>query len=268
LEQQMRRPRVLTLVLAAVCGVATTGCGPSGSGSSASSSRSGSGAVSGTITVFAAASLKESFTGLGRQFESRHAGTKVVFNFGPSSGLAAQIAQGAPADVFASASTKNMTRVTDAELASSATTFARNVMALAVPVTNPARVTQLSDLGRPAVKVAVCQSTVPCGTTAAKVFANAGLKVTAVSQEVDVKAVLAKVTLGEVDAGVVYVTDLRSAGAKVKGIAIPEDMNASTDYPIATLSTSANKTTAQAFTDLVLSDQGTSALARAGFSRP
>ena len=263
----MRRRRVLVLVVAALCGVAT-GCGASGTGSSASSSNAGSGGVSGTITVFAAASLKESFTGLGRQFESAHPRTKVVFNFGPSSGLAAQIAQGAPADVFASASPKNMTQVTHAGLAPSATTFARNVMAVAVPPTNPGRVTQLSDLGKPAVKVALCQSSVPCGATAAKVFANAGVKVTPVSQEVDVKAVLAKVTLGEVDAGVVYVTDVRSAGAKVKGIGIPDDVNASTDYPIATLSTSANKATAQAFTDLVLSDQGASALARAGFAKP
>ena len=264
----MRRRRVLALVLAAVCAVATTGCGASGSGSSAPPPGSAASGVSGTITVFAAASLKESFTGLGRQFESAHPGTKVVFNFGPSSGLAAQITQGAPADVFASASPKNMTQLTDAGLAPSATTFVRNVMTVAVPPTNPGRVTQLSDLAKPAVKVALCQSSVPCGATAAKVFANAGVKVTPVSQEVDVKAVLAKVTLGEVDAGVVYVTDVRSAGAKVKGIRIPDDVNASTEYPIATLSTSANKATAQAFTDLVLSDQGASALARAGFAKP
>ena len=261
----MSRLRVLALVVAVA---SLAGCGSSGSGAAASSSDSASAAVSGTITVFAAASLKESFTGLGRQFESTHPGTKVVFNFGPSSGLAAQITQGAPADVFASASPKNMAQVTDAGAASSATPFARNVMEIAVPVTNPGKVMQLSDLARPGVKVALCQSSVPCGVTAAKVFTNAKLRVTPVSQEVDVKAVLSKVTLGEVDAGIVYVTDLRSAGDKVKGIEIPDGVNASTDYPIATLSKSANKATAQAFTDLVLSGQGASALARAGFARP
>jgi molybdate transport system substrate-binding protein len=218
--------------------------------------------------VFAAASLKESFTALGRRFEAAHPGSRVVFNFGPSSGLAAQITQGAPADVFASASPKNMTQVTDAGVAPVARTFARNVLEIAVPVTNPGRVARLSDLGRPAVKVAVCQPAVPCGVTAAKVFANANLKAAPVSQEVDVKAVLSKVTLGEVDAGLVYVTDVRSAGRKVQGIPIPDDVNAATDYPIATLSTSKNKSTAQAFTDLVLSPQGATALAEAGFARP
>jgi molybdate transport system substrate-binding protein len=153
-------------------------------------------------------------------------------------------------------------------VASAARTFARNQLEIAVPATNPGRVARLSDLGRPSVKVALCQASVPCGATAARVFANAGLRVTPVSQEVDVKAVLAKVTLGEVDAGLVYVTDVRAAGRKVRGIAIPDDVNAATEYPIATLSTSRNRSTAQAFTDLVLSPQGAGALAEAGFARP
>jgi molybdate transport system substrate-binding protein len=265
----MRRARVLPLVAAALAGL-LAGCGSSGSasGTSASSSARATGGVSGTITVFAAASLKESFTSLGRRFESDHPGTRVVFNFGPSSGLAAQITQGAPADVFASASPKNMTQVTHAGVAETARTFARNALEIAVPVTNPGRVTRLSDLSRPTVKVAVCQRAVPCGAIAEEVFANARLTVTPVSQEVDVKAVLSKVTLGEVDAGLVYVTDVRSAGRKVHGIPIPDDVNASTSYPIATLSTSKNKATAQAFTDLVLSSQGATALAEAGFARP
>jgi molybdate transport system substrate-binding protein len=254
-------PLALALVLA--------GCGaPIGGGTASSTSRAGSAAPSGTITVFAAASLKESFTTLGRQFERAHPGTTVVFSFGPSPGLATQITQGAPADVFAAASPTTMAQVTRAGVAASPTTFAANAMEIAVPAANPARVTRLSDLARPGVTVALCQSAVPCGSSATKVFANAGLRVTPVTEEVDVKAVLSKVTLGEVDAGVVYVTDLRAAGRKVRGVPIPDDVNASTSYPIATLTTSANKGTAQAFTAYVLSAAGTTVLARAGFTRP
>src|SRR3954454_3932692 len=263
----MRR-RLVPAMAAAVVGLAVAGCASSGSGAATSTSRDGSAAPSGTITVFAAASLKESFTTLGRQFERAHPGTRVVFSFGPSSGLATQITQGAPADVFASASPTTMAQVTKAAAASSPTTFAKNVMAIAVPAANPAKVTNLSGLAQPGVKVAPCQATVPCGATAAKVFANAGLRVTPVSQEVDVKAVLSKVTLGEVDAGVVYVTDVRSAGAKVRGVPIPDGVNASTSYPIATLTGSKNKATAQAFTDEVLSGDGAAALKAAGFGGP
>lgn len=269
----MRRT-VIVLASGATAAVLVAGCGSSSvtSGSPASSatrsSRSSPAAVSGTVNVFAAASLKEAFTSLRSQFETAHPGARVVMNFGPSSGLATQIIQGAPADVFASASTRNMTQVTDAGAATSPTTFASNVMEIAVPAKNPAHITALSDLGRPGVKVAVCQPAVPCGATAQKAFANAGLAITPVSLEVDVKAVLSKVILGEVDAGVVYVTDVRSAGDKVKGVKIPDDVNASTSYPIATLTESGNKATAQAFTDYVLSAQGTAALAAAGFAKP
>jgi molybdate transport system substrate-binding protein len=224
--------------------------------------------MSGTINVFAAASLKEAFTTLGQQFEAAHPGTKVVLSFGPSSGLATQITQGAPADVFASASTKNMDQVVRAAAATSPTDFASNVMEIAVPAKNPAGITTLSDLARSGVKVALCQKAVPCGTTAVKVFTKARLTLTPVTQEVDVKAVLTKVTLGEVDAGVVYLTDVRAAGAKVKGIEIPANLNASTRYPIATLTRAPNKATAQAFTDYVLSPDGAGVLSAAGFARP
>jgi len=191
-----------------------------------------------------------------------------VFNFGPSSGLATQITAGAPADVFASASTKNMDQVIKAAAATSSTNFASNVMEIAVPPTNPADVTGLSDLANPAVKVALCQVAVPCGATVAKVFKNAKLTVTPVTQEIDVKAVLTLVTLGEVDAGVVYVTDVRAAGATVKGIQIPATVNASTVYPIVTLTKAPNKAAAAAFTDYVLSADGVSILTADGFAKP
>lgn len=263
--------RRTTLTVVATAGLLMAGCGsPSTPAVSPATASAGSSspALSGTVNVFAAASLKEAFTQLGRQFEAAHAGTKVVFNFGPTSGLATQINQGAPADVFASASTKNMDQVVAAGSAASPTNFASNVMQIAVPPNNPAGVTQLSDLARSEVKVALCQAAVPCGATAAKVFTSAKLTVTPVTSEVDVKSVLAKVTLGEVDAGLVYVTDVRAAGAKVKGIVIPADVNASTQYPIATLTKAPNKATAQAFTDYVLSADGASVLTAAGFAKP
>jgi molybdate transport system substrate-binding protein len=256
----------------AAAGLLLTGCDwsstPAGTSPGSSALTSGPASLSGTVNVFAAASLKEAFTKLGRQFETAHPGVKVVFNFGPSSGLATQIGQGAPADVFASASPKNMGMVVSAGLTASSTDFASNVMQIAVPPDNPAKVTQLSDLARPAVKVALCQEAVPCGVTAAKVFTKARLTVNPASQELDVKAVLTKVTLGEVDAGVVYVTDVRAAGAKVKGIDIPGGVNASTRYPIATLTKAPNKATARAFTDYVLSADGAGVLTAAAFARP
>jgi molybdate transport system substrate-binding protein len=241
------------------------GCGSSSS--SAAPATSGSG-LSSSITVFAAASLTESFTTLGKQFEAANPGVTVTFSFAASSALATQITNGAPADVFASASAKNMDQVVTAGYATSPTTFAKNVMEIAVPLANPANVTSLDDLAKSTVKVALCQPQVPCGNTAEKVFTNAKITVTPVTEEPDVKSVLSKVTLGEVDAGVVYVTDVRAAGSKVKGIEIPADVNASTSYPIAAVSKSQNLAVAQAFVAYVLSPAGATLLAADGFENP
>jgi molybdate transport system substrate-binding protein len=244
---------------------AAVGCGGS---SAAGSDRPTGAALHGRVTVFAAASLTEAFTTLGRRFEVAHPGVKVVFDFGPSSGLAEQIVQGAPADVFASASAKNMDQVVSAHLALAPTPFAKNVMEVAVPPANPAHVRRLSDLARRGVKVALCQAQVPCGTTARTVLANARLAVRPVTEEVDVKSVLTKVELDEVDAGLVYVTDVRAAGDKVDGISIPAAVNASTTYPIAAVRTSHNGRAARAFVAYVLSAPGTAVLTAAGFERP
>jgi molybdate transport system substrate-binding protein len=224
--------------------------------------------VKGTVTVFAAASLREGFTRLGAQFEGAHPGTEVVLSFGPSSGLAAQINGGAPADVFASASTTNMDQVVKAGGASRSTTFARNTMQIAVPAANPAGITGVADLARSGVKVAVCQPAVPCGVGAATVFAKAAVSVTPVTHEADVKGVLTKVSLGEADAGLVYVTDVRSAGATVQGVTIPAGLNASTAYPIAALTAAPNAAGARAFTAYVLSPAGARVMAEGGFSGP
>jgi molybdate transport system substrate-binding protein len=245
---------------------ATTSAAPATT--SASASASSSAALSGSITVFAASSLKEAFTTLGQQFEAANPGTKVTFSFGASSTLATQITSGAPADVFASASPKNMTQVVTAGDAANPTNFVKNVMEIAVPPSNPGHVTGVADLGKSSVKVALCQPQVPCGTVAAKVFTNAKVTVKPVTLQPDVKSVLTQVELGNVDAGVVYVTDVNAAGAKVKGIMIPDAVNASTEYPIAALSHSANSALAQAFVAYVLSDAGQSVLTADKFEKP
>lgn len=251
----MTRRRSTAAAVAVLVAATTAGCG-------------GGGKHDRTVTVFAAASLTEAFTALGHAFEVKHPGTKVVFDFGPSSGLATQIVQGAPADVFASASTKNMDQVQQAGEVADPTPFAKNVMEIAVPPGNPAHVAAVADLAKRSVKVALCQAQVPCGATAAKVLANARVHVSAVTQEVDVKSVLAKVTLGEVDAGIVYVTDVRAAGAKVRGVPIPAAVNASTTYPIGVLAHAPHAAGARSFVDFVLSSAGAAALVAAGFEKP
>ena len=264
----MRRPVVLLAAVAAGGALLLSGCGSSSDAGSSSSSSASASSPTGTVTVFAAASLTESFTTLGKQFEADHPGVTVKFNFGPSSGLAESISQGAPADVFASASTKNMDSMVKAGDASDPKTFVKNAMEIAVPPDNPAKIATVQDLAKPGVKVALCQPQVPCGAIAQLVFQNANVTVTPKTLGVDVKAVLTTVRLGEVDAGVVYKTDVQAAGTKVRGIQIPDDVNASTSYPIATLRKAPNPDTAKAFVDYVLSDKGTEVLTKAGFSQP
>ncbi len=235
---------------------------PVGGGSSASA------AVSGTVNVFAASSLTEAFTTIAKRFEAANPGVKIKLNFGASSDLANSINQGAPADVFASASPNNMKQVSDAGGASGGTNFTKNFMDIAVPPNNPAGITGVADLARKGVKVALCAAQVPCGKTAARVFTNAKITVKPVTLEQNVKSALTKVELGEVDAGVVYVTDVKAAGSKVKGILIPANVNASTEYPIAALTKAANPGGAKAFVAYVLSPATQSVLAAAGFEKP
>ena len=269
----------LTVVAVGLAGI--TACSSSSSGSSpgspapasasspaAAASASSPASLSGSITVFAASSLKEAFTTIGKQFEALHPGVKVTFSFGASSTLATQIINGAPADVFASASPKNMHEVVAAGAASNPVNFAKNVMEVAVPPSNPAQVTSVNDLAKSSVKTALCEPKVPCGVTAAEVFKNANITVKPVTLQPDVKSVLTQVELGNVDAGVVYVTDVHSAGTKVTGVPIPDSVNASTEYPIAAISKSANMAAAQAFVAYVTSSAGESVLAAAEFEAP
>ena len=254
-----------------VAGVAVValaaGCSSSGSSSPASTSSSAS-ASTAAITVFAAASLTGTFTQLGKQFEAAHPGDTVKFSFGPSSGLATQITSGAPADVFASAAPANMQQVVSAGDASGSQTFAKNKMEVAVPPNNPAKVTSVNDLAKKSVKVALCQPQVPCGVVAAEVFKNAGITVKPVTlaDGREVGADPGRTRQRRCGHGL---RDRReAAGTKVKGMTIPASENASTLYPIATISSSKHKSEAQAFVAYVLSPAGQQVLAAAGFEKP
>ncbi|ONI68357.1 molybdate ABC transporter substrate-binding protein [Kribbella sp. ALI-6-A] len=253
--------RTVAAGLIAVAALALTACGSDASAGSAS----GGASVSGTVNVFAAASLTGSFSQLGKDFEKAHPGVRVVFNFGGSSALAQQINQGAPADVFASAAPKNLDQVTDK---GTATTFARNQLQIAVPKGNPGKVAGLADFTDAGRKIALCAEQVPCGAAAQKVFAAAKLTPRPDTLEQDVKAALTKVSLGEVDAALVYRTDVLAAADKVEGIEFPEAAQAVNDYPIATLTKAPNADGAKAFVDFVLSEQGRKVLTDAGFEAP
>jgi len=249
--------------------LAVSACSSSGDSSAKADSSSGSSKPSGTVTVFAAASLKESFTTLGKEFEKKHPGTKVTFSFGGSDSLAASITGGAPADVFASASPKTMKIVTDAkDAAGTPATFVRNQLEIATLPGNPDKIASLKDLTRSGLKVVLCDKEVPCGAAAQKALDASGLKLTPVSYEQDVKSALTKVELNEADASVVYRTDVHAAGDKVEGVEFPESAEAVNDYPIVLLKGSRNADTAKAFINLVRSAAGRRVLTGAGFLKP
>ena len=270
----------LALALSAAALVVLTSC----TGSAASSSdgaRSSPAAdapdeVTGALTVFAAASLTDVFTDLGNRLEQAHAGLDVTFNFAGSSALATQITQGAPADVFASADEAQMAKVADVGLAADPGVFASNPLMLVVPAANPLGIAPTAGGGPPSlaelldhdVTMAVCAPQVPCGAAAAKVLGAAGMSAYPDTYEDDVRAVLTKVELGEVDAGLVYVSDVHAAGDKVLAFGFSESFQAINRYPISLLTDTAHRDAAQAFVDLVLSDEGRQVLRDAGFQEP
>ncbi|WP_416983772.1 molybdate ABC transporter substrate-binding protein [Streptomyces sp. T028] len=269
-ERRTRRAvQVTGAGVAALLALSACSSDDSGDTSAKSGSSSASPKLSGTVTVFAAASLKESFTTLGEEFEKAHPGTKVTFNFGGSDTLAASITGGAPADVFASASPKTMAIVTDAkDNATEPVTFVRNQLEIATLPGNPDKVSSLKDLTKSGLKVVLCDKEVPCGAAAQKALEASGLKLTPVSYEQDVKAALTKVELKEADAAVVYKTDVHAAGDKVEGVEFPESADAINDYPIALLKDAPNAEAAKAFIALVRSADGQKVLTEAGFLQP
>lgn len=226
-------------------------------------------AVSGEVVVFAAASLTDAFTELGDAFTAANPDASVIFNFAASSELVAQIVEGAPADVFASADLRNMTRLTDAGgQAAEPVIFASNRSEIVVAPGNPLGITGLEDLADDELILVVCAPEVPCGAYASQIFENAGIDPVADSYEENVRAVLGKVMLGEADAGIVYATDVIAADDAAEGVPIPADVNVEARYPIAVTSESPNPEGAQAFIDFVLDDTGQAILAGYGFSSP
>ena len=229
----------------------------------------GSPAQAATVSVLAAASLTEAFRTIGKAFEAAHPGTTVEFNFAGSSTLARQIVEGAPADVFASADDENMKKVVDTgDVAGTPQRFVRNGLALVVPRGNPKHVKSLADLARPGLIVSLAAPGVPVGRYAAEAFAKANTPVPDASREADVKAVVTRVSMGEADAGVVYVTDVGAGGDKVEAVPIPEAQNVHASYPIAVLKGAPNPPGARDFVAYVLSPSGQRVLAASGFLPP
>jgi molybdate transport system substrate-binding protein len=263
----MRRAGVRRLVAGLlVLGVCATGC--TGQGPSSAQGAEGRG-MSGRLVVFAASSLTESFQRLGREFEARHPGVDVAFSFDGSSTLAPQVIAGAPADVFAAADRRTMARVAAAgATAAQPALFARNRLQIAVPPQNPGNVHSLADFAREGLELSVCAPAVPCGAAAQRAFAAAGVTARPDTLEQEVKAVLTKVELGEVDAGLVYRTDVLTAGDRVRGMDFPDSEKAINDYMIAPLAEAPNPAAARAFVALVRSPAGREALADGGFDLP
>jgi molybdate transport system substrate-binding protein len=221
---------------------------------------------SGTLTVLAAASLTEAFTALEKQFEADHPGVDVRLNFAGSSDLAQQVVNGAPADVFAAASDTTMKTVTDAGLAAGTPAiFATNVLQIATAPGNPKGIASFADLAKPDLKVVVCAPQVPCGAAAEKIEEATGVTLSPVSEEADVKSTLGKVTSGDADAGLVYVTDVAAARGSVQGVSFPEADQAATNYPITVLKDAPQGQLAQQFVDVVTGDEGRQVLGAAGF---
>jgi molybdate transport system substrate-binding protein len=259
------------LAAIALAGAALAGCSSSSPGTtSASTSASAtSQALSGTITVFAAASLQKTFTALASTFEKEHPGTTVKFSFGGSDTLTAQITQGAPADVFASANQSTMQTVEKAgDTTGTPTVFVKNTLEIAVAPGNPKNIKTLSDLTKSGTKVALCAKTVPCGSAAVKVLAAAKVSLTPVTYETEVTSALTKVELGEVDAALVYHTDVVGAAGKVDGVVFSTASTAVNSYPIDVLKGASDTALAQAFVTYILSSSSEQVLLKAGFQAP
>jgi molybdate transport system substrate-binding protein len=253
----------------AAAALVLSGCGSSEKAPATSSAPAMTGTAGGKIMVFAAASLKQTFTDIGEQFKTDNPGASVEFSFAGSSDLVTQLTQGAQADVFASADTKNMDKAKQAGLlAGDPVNFASNTLTIAVAPGNPKKIASFKDLTQQGLNVVVCAPQVPCGSATQKVEQATGVKLNPVSEESSVTDVLNKVTSGEADAGLVYVTDAKSAGDKVTEVSFPEAAGAVNTYPIATLKDSKNQELAKKFVDLVTGEAGQKVLNAAGFAKP
>jgi molybdate transport system substrate-binding protein len=225
--------------------------------------------VEGDITVFAAASLTASFTEVGEAFTAAHPDASATFSFDASSALVTQITEGAPADVFASADTANMDKLVDAQLnGTEPVVFATNLLTIIVAPDNPLGITGVADLASADIKTVTCAAEVPCGRYAGEIFTNAGVTVTPVSFEQNVRGVVTKVTAGEADAGIVYVTDVTAAGDSADMVEIPADINVLAEYPIATVKDSGDTEVGGAFIEFLTGPEGQAIMADHGFGAP
>lgn len=250
--------RLVGLIAALVLGLAASGCGSTGSPASSEK----------TLQVFAAASLNKTFTELGSKFEASHPGVKVKFNFDGSSGLVDQLTSGAKADVFASADENNMNKAVNAKLTTGEQTiFAKNILTLVTAPGNPKKITGMDD-SLNGVKLVICATPVPCGTATEQLAQKLDVKLKPVSEETKVTDVLGKVTSGEADAGIVYVTDAKSAGDKVQTVAIKDADQVVNNYPISVLASAPEPALAAEFVTLVTSQTGKDVLSAAGFVTP
>ena len=264
----MKQSRLLAVFCALLLAL-ISGCGSSDKAPAGSSAPAMTAASGGKIIVFAAASLNKTFTDIGEQFKTDNPGASVEFSFAGSSDLVTQLTQGAPADVFASADTKNMDKAAQAGLlAGDPVNFASNTLTIAVAPGNPKKIASFKDLTQQGLNVVVCAPQVPCGSATQKVEQATGVTLNPVSEESSVTDVLNKVTTGEADAGIVYVTDAIGAGDKVAAVAFPEAAGAVNTYPIAALKGSKNPELARKFVDLVTSEAGQKVLNAAGFAKP
>jgi len=243
------------------------GCGKSSPKSAVASTTTAS-KLTGSLTVFAAASLTEAFNDEKAALATAHRELRLTNSFAGTSSLVTQIQQGAPADVFASADEKNMQKLVDAGLVDVPMTFARNKLEIAVAAGNPKHITALADLARSDLRVVLVDPSVPAGTYSQQALGKAGVTVKPKSQELDVRSALAKVTSGEADATIVYVTDVRAAGAQAVGVDIPDADNVVAVYPIAVVKASAHHDAAAAYVDEIVSGTGQRALAGRGFLPP
>ena len=261
-DSAMPSRRTLAGALLVVSALVLAGCGSSGSGDTATPKTH-------TLRVYAASSLTKTFQKVGAEFQREHKGTKVDFVFGGSSDLVAQLQQGAPGDVFASADTANMGKLTGASLnTGDPQDFATNILEIAVPPDNPAKIASFADLAKKGVLLDVCAPEVPCGAATVKLEQVTGVTLKPVSQEQAVTDVLAKVSSGDATAGLVYVTDVKGAGASVKGVPFPEASKVVNTYPIVALKSSKDAALAKDFVDLVVGSKGQSVLQAAGFGKP
>ena len=249
-------------VFAALVGFLAVACGAS-AGSSGSASPT---TLTGEISVFAAASLTDSFKAIGTSFHRDHSGVTIKFNFAGTPTLVTQIEQGAQADVFASADTTNMDKLTaDGFTAGGSKVFAHNQLEIVVAPNNPKGISSLADLAKPGVIYITEGPTVPAGKYSLQALDKAGVKVTPKSLEIDVKSVISKIELGEADAGIVYTTDVKAAGDKVSGVPIPDQYNVIATYPMVAVKGTKNSGLANAFIAYIASSSAQAKLASFGF---